>query len=374
MTTSNYPRLPGVTVPGPSGREPFDPFLFEGLPGLHTQDQYEYEAYNDAYYNNLARDESLLELPDVGNPVLPFLPEVVVPGITPPTFQGPLPEPLPDPIGTGGGGGASGSTTSTPAPSQPSYRVPKAGKLRTLRFALEALIKKLSPALRNIIPRVPTPMTFLAESLLFGDEVADATLFDVRTAPKPPLPMIVNPPLEEITIWSPPSPSFVPARITTPSFNPFPFEFDFPLLSPRKISKPEESPSPLTYDLPLPSLSPEIWPEVFPISVPTRQPSTPSEPIPFNPAKDTPWGLNFDDLIGTPLDTPSNPGLKLAPDSAPAPLDFSPAPGEKICPPCTKKSETKTKQKRTKCFVKLVHEKSDPSKDKTRNWRKIKCR
>jgi len=352
---ADNPLLSGITVPGPSSPG-IDPWTFEGLTGLHSQgDQYEYDAYTDDYYA-----------------ALPQLPEVVVSCTTPGNaFQGPFPEPIPDPApapgGGSGGGGSAPTTTAEPSPARSPYSVPKAGKLRTMRFILEALAKKLAPIFRSVIPRMPTPLTFLAESLLIGDDLADATLFDIKTFPQPtrtPLPAIINDPLREVIVWSPPAPKLAPL----PSSYLSPLIFDFPMPGTTPIANPAPQTSPQPYAIPSPVTSPEVWPYAFPevfVPTPVASPATPPKIGDF-----LPWA---DDPFSPALDTDSNPRGTISPDPAPAPLGalgFAPASN---CPPCTKKTESKTKQKRSKCYVKLVREKSDPSKDRSTNWRKIKC-
>jgi len=370
---ANNPLLPGVTVPGPSSPG-VESWLFEGLGGLHTQDQFGYDAFTDEYFANKLRDEVL---------ELPLLPEIVVPGVTPPAFQGPLPDPLPD--ATGGGGSTTTPTTTTSSePARSPYSVPKASKLRTLRFVLEELVKRIAPGLRNVIPRMPTPMTFLADALLIGDEVADATLFKPGDLPRiyPVLDEVVIPsfkPIQfpqplpiEVPQWSPfttpspipnampnPLPVAIPVElpITSPSPAPLPIPFGIPI--PSALPLPLETP----FDEPLvtvPSGMPylPLLPSIdVPLVGPISRPSTPIPSIDFTPS----YGLGLDDA----------PGFVPAADPAPAPAPL--AAGGAVCPPCTKKTESKTKTRRQKCFIKLVREKSDPSKDRSTNWRMIKC-
>lgn len=109
----------------------------------------------------------------------------------------------------------------------------------------------------------------------------------------------------------------------------------------------------------------------FPQPIPTMQPRLQpskrySTPQPFVPSS-TPSFTVPSPIVSTTkpsLDTVSKPGSKVQPEP------FSPARSNN-CEPCTK---VKKESKRTTCWVKLVKEAEDPSRDTTRNWRKIKCR
>lgn len=308
----------------------------------------------------------------------PITPPISPPSITTaPTipFQGPLPSPSPGGVG---GGTTTPTTTSAPAPSRPPYQIPKTPLLRKLRFTVEQIAKALKPIIGNIKSTRPaTPFSFLAESLLIGPKVADATLFKPRTSRDDTWTMLAE---QLVTVtapkpynarteltWTTPSPSL--SYLPLPSQFPGVITFDElepfapPFVSPSPIGKP----TPGTSDLYSPSIPPSMPTE----KPPTFEPLTPgflapapgaglpAPGVPFVPAP----GVSF---APPSFDTPSRPSFTMLSEPSPS----TSQPKTKKCPPCTKSKETKL---RTKCYVKLVKERRNSANDRSTKWRSITC-
>lgn len=139
----------------------------------------------------------------------------------------------------------------------------------------------------------------------------------------------------------------------TSLISPLPASLSVPLREPMAIPMPAPSGTP-SLPMNLPSMPGDFYPT----------PSTPiiGDPITLMPEFPAP----SPSPTLTPLDTLSIPESTL--DDVPFPLPAG------VCPPCEgEKTESKKKEKRNVCYVKLVKERSDPTKDTTRQWRKIKC-
>jgi len=370
--------LPGITVTAP--RRSDAPLDLATISGGYTSSDLLKRVRSDGptslspnspYLSPAPIAAPPIAAPPIAAPINTVLPELTVSASK---FQGPMPSP--------GGGGAPTlprpSTTSIP-PAPKRYDVPEASTLRKLRFILEELAKKGLKLAKNIIPKMPTPMTFLVDGLLIGSDVADATLFKPGEADQD-LPTV----LPEVTIWA--------QRLRSPKQSLSPSPLEMPIPQPMRIPSPERRvlPRPL-FDpdlLPLPEMPPlplsvpelpTMDPEATPVELPTPTqipgfspaplitPQPLRRPAPF-PVRPT--------VISRPgpapkFDTPPFLGPTGSPAPAPAPQKDAPIPRQGGCGEVEPEKKKKKRKDRTECYSGTFTETSKSTRKQRK--RKIPC-